>query len=187
MRLFFLALIFFAATAQAQSFTVVFLDNCNPSIQDSICQQLSTYFKVPVKRTTAPFPAISQREDGWDAKSLTEACARLKTDSVKRLVVITSRDLYASKDAASSWGVFGYSRYNPGIAVVSTHRLLGSNLVERTMKIAVHEITHTYGVGHCTEAHCLMTVSNGYITELDQKKLSLCDYCRALALRWPWD
>ena len=46
-------------------------------------------------------------------------------------------------------------------------------LRERASKEAVHELAHSYGLGHCRDARCVMWFSNT-LTETDRKSNAFC-------------
>jgi archaemetzincin len=49
-------------------------------------------------------------------------------------------------------------------------------IIERLVKVAVHELGHLFDVGHCLNKHCLMHYS-GNLADLDATSLAFCDYC----------
>ena len=49
-------------------------------------------------------------------------------------------------------------------------------IIERLVKVAVHELGHLFNMGHCLNKHCLMHYS-GNLADLDATSLSFCDYC----------
>jgi len=49
---------------------------------------------------------------------------------------------------------------------------------ERAIKEAVHELGHTYGLGHCPDATCVMHFSNS-LPDTDFKGKEFCAMCRA--------
>jgi len=49
--------------------------------------------------------------------------------------------------------------------------------LERTLKEAVHELGHTYGLGHCPDLTCVMHFSNS-LSDTDLKGWHLCPICR---------
>jgi archaemetzincin len=51
-----------------------------------------------------------------------------------------------------------------------------NQIVERLVKVAIHELGHLFNVGHCLNKHCLMHYS-GNLTDLDMTSLAFCDYC----------
>ena len=48
----------------------------------------------------------------------------------------------------------------------------------RAVKEAVHELGHTYGLGHCPDARCVMHFSNS-LRDTDFKSHRFCGACRA--------
>jgi predicted Zn-dependent protease len=158
---------------------IIFYDGCESQRQDSIIAILSQKIK---NKAIVPLPAksfpkgVEKRDSGYDATSLINHALKLKPDSLERLIVITNRPMLAQRDASRNWGLFGYSMYPDGVVVVSTKLLQGQNLVERVVKVSLHELQHTYGKGHCSSPSCLMNVGNGYMTELDKRKY-LCEAC----------
>ncbi|MCX7681377.1 MAG: archaemetzincin family Zn-dependent metalloprotease, partial [Anaerolineae bacterium] len=50
---------------------------------------------------------------------------------------------------------------------------------ERVKKEAVHELGHTFGLGHCPEARCVMRFSNS-LYDTDVKGATFCPRCKAL-------
>jgi len=48
---------------------------------------------------------------------------------------------------------------------------------QRAVKEAVHELGHTYGLGHCRNPHCVMSFSNSLL-DVDRKERDFCFPCR---------
>jgi archaemetzincin len=57
---------------------------------------------------------------------------------------------------------------------------------ERAIKEAVHELGHTYGLGHCPDATCVMHFSNS-LPDTDFKGKGFCAVCKAALAKnlWP--
>jgi len=56
---------------------------------------------------------------------------------------------------------------------------------ERVLKEAVHELGHTWGLGHCLDKKCVMFFSNS-LRDTDEKGARFCEQCRnGLALAPP--
>lgn len=81
--------------------------------------------------------------------------------------------------------VFGEAYMNGPTAVLSCCRLrLGpkgdpvprEQFLDRVVKVAIHEIGHTFNIPHCHTDRCVMRASNN-IPELDDKLNYLCGYC----------
>ena len=82
--------------------------------------------------------------------------------------------------------VFGEAEIGERRALISLQRLRqefyglpqDENLFrERALKEAVHELGHTYGLGHCTDFTCVMHFSNS-LRDTDLKGWNFCHNCR---------
>ena len=82
--------------------------------------------------------------------------------------------------------VFGQADYNNRIAVISLTLLKQENyglpgdialLIDRARKEAVHELGHTFGLGHCQDGACVMHFSNSLI-DTDIKEVNFCRRCQ---------
>jgi archaemetzincin len=103
---------------------------------------------------------------------------------VCRILGVTSGDLYIPILTF----VFGEAQLNGKAAVISLFRPRGdadathpsrSVVLNRLIKLSIHELGHTYGLGHCREEGCLMGFSAN-LAKLDQKNLVFCNYCQVL-------
>ena len=82
--------------------------------------------------------------------------------------------------------VFGQADYHNRIGVISLTLLKQENyglpgdtelLIERAQKEAVHELGHTFGLGHCQDGACVMHFSNSLV-DTDIKKINFCGHCQ---------
>lgn len=82
--------------------------------------------------------------------------------------------------------VFGQADSAAGVAIISLCLLRQEYyglpadkqlLVERALKEAVHELGHTFGIGHCSDGTCIMHFSNS-LFDTDYKKNRFCNNCR---------
>jgi archaemetzincin len=69
--------------------------------------------------------------------------------------------------------VMSFARLGIGVRGLPVSR---EHLLDRTVKVAIHEIGHTFGVPHCHNDRCVMRASNN-IPDLDDKLNYLCSYC----------
>ena len=108
----------------------------------------------------------------------------LKNISVKdtRILGIIDLDLYVPELNF----VFGEADVAHGVCVISLVRLRqefyalpkDENLfLERALKEAVHELGHTYGLGHCGDTRCIMHFSNS-LRDTDIKGPNFCSRCK---------
>jgi archaemetzincin len=98
-----------------------------------------------------------------------------------RVLGVTEHDLYVP----SLNFVFGEADLESRVAIISLRRLSQEfyglsedmdQLKERAIKEAVHELGHTYGLGHCSNPLCVMHFSNSLL-DTDIKKASFCPQC----------
>jgi len=73
--------------------------------------------------------------------------------------------------------VFGVASPQLKVASIYTKRIKTdlNKYIERLLKLAMHELGHLLGLGHCRN-RCVMRFSNS-LAELDEKPASFCDEC----------
>ena len=106
-----------------------------------------------------------------------------------RLLGVTECDLFIPMLSF----VFGQAQLSGGLALISLARLrqtfygLAENravTAARAVKEATHEIGHTFGLTHCLDADCPMSLSNT-IWQVDRKREELCPQCAFLLKEVP--
>ena len=104
------------------------------------------------------------------------------TEQDERVVGIADIDLYVPRLNF----VFGEADIVSGTAIVSLYRLRQEYyglapdealFLERATKEIVHELGHTFGLGHCPNNKCVMHFSNS-LADTDLKEASFCSKCR---------
>jgi len=84
--------------------------------------------------------------------------------------------------------IFGEANMSSGVAIVSLFRLPQERyalppdrklFLERAVKEAIHELGHTYGLGHCPKERCIMYFSNS-LRDTDRKEAAFCPQCRQI-------
>jgi archaemetzincin len=105
-----------------------------------------------------------------------------KSERDERVVGIADVDLYVPRLNF----VFGEADIVSRTAIVSLYRLRqeyyglaqdGALFMERATKEIVHELGHTFGLGHCLNNKCVMHFSNS-LADTDLKEASFCSSCR---------
>jgi archaemetzincin len=99
------------------------------------------------------------------------------------LVAFTNYDLYPG----DTWAfVFGQATFSERVGVYSLYRFADARtgkidpklLLERTLKVAMHETGHMFSMKHCTKYECLMSGTN-HMDETDRRPLDNCPECMA--------
>jgi len=117
---------------------------------------------------------------------LSELGKVLPRDALKALAIVDA-DLYAPNLSF----VFGEAEVDGKCAVISLFRLYPefygfpsdpAVFYKRALKEAVHELGHTFGLGHCKCPDCIMFFSNS-ITDTDNKSEEFCPVCLTRLLK----
>lgn len=154
------------------------------SALDWIESVIADWFPLPVRR----LPPLSIPNEAYDAK-------RQQYQSVEIMKMLAQR---VPRDASRILGVvdvdlaipmlsflFGQAQFDGAVAVISLCRLHQefyglpaeeSLLRERTVKEALHELGHTFGLVHCSERACAMSLAT-HIELVDAKSERFCDRC----------
>jgi archaemetzincin len=118
-----------------------------------------------------------------------EMLVRLSPADAWKVLAVTGRDLYIPVLTF----VFGHAQLGGRAAVISLARLrqefygLPPNrevLVERASKEALHETGHMFGLVHCAERSCAMSLATN-IRQIDGKQAAFCAACAARLRRGP--
>lgn len=129
---------------------------------------------------------------GWDKRRGQYLASSLlanipAADLGSRVLGVVDVDLYAP----GLNFVFGQAEVMGKRALISLKRLRDEShglprdksvFSERALKEAVHELGHTYGLGHCTDPACVMRFSNS-LADTDQKRWIFCPACHEKAVR----
>lgn len=102
------------------------------------------------------------------------------------LIAFTNEDLYPG---GTMYFVFGQASLENRVGVWSLYRLRPKSVppavaggieifLERTMKIAVHEVGHMFSMRHCTKYECVMSGTN-HLGETDRRPIDACPECMA--------
>jgi len=129
-----------------------------------------------------PAHAYNRRRDQYLASAILNALRQVEEPGAERLLGVADLDLYAP----GLNFVFGQATMGGREAVIALPRLrqrfygLADDpalFQARVVKEAIHELGHTYGLGHCQDVHCVMSFSNS-LRDVDRKEHLFCPACR---------
>ena len=151
---------------------------------DAIEVFVAAYFACETRR----LPPLETPAGAWDAKReqhdatvLMRSALPLLPPQATRLLVVTGHDIYIPMLTF----IFGQAQVNGPAAILSLARLrqefhgLPADrelYVERVLKEVLHELGHTFGLVHCADRACAMSLSIN-VTNIDVKRGELCDAC----------
>jgi archaemetzincin len=130
-----------------------------------------------------PEEAYDERRNQYNAATLLTALDAVRFDPCDKVIALLNVDLFIPIFTH----VLGEAREGGRYALASLFRLRrnadGStppmeHILERLEKVAVHELGHTFNLGHCMEENCVMHFSGG-LKDLDGLSLHYCTYCAA--------
>jgi archaemetzincin len=144
----------------------------------------SEWIPLPLKR----LPPLPMPEAAFDAKrkqyqsvEVMKMLSQFTPHDAVRLLGVTDADLAVPVLTF----LFGQAQLNGPLALVSLCRLhqefygLPADpdlLRERTVKEVLHELGHTFGLTHCSERKCAMSLAT-HIGGVDAKSERYCDHC----------
>lgn len=147
-----------------------------PEVLAHLTQALKAYGLGAERLPPVPLPGESRdpRSGQFPADAL---LGRAVVEAAGPVLAVTGADLSAEGFAF----VFGLANAGASGAVVSIHRLAATDedlFLDRVVKECVHELGHTWGLGHCPDPACVMHFSNS-LAETDLKGATFCESCRA--------
>jgi archaemetzincin len=162
--------------------TLKSLGNIADEIMEELKDRVAGIFHCPVE-IKAGFNDLAQaynphRKQYFSAKLLSSL---KRSEGEERVVGIADVDLYVPRLNF----VFGEADIGSGTAIVSLYRLRqeyyglapdGALFLGRATKEIVHELGHTFGLGHCPDNKCVMHFSNS-LADTDLKEAHFCNKC----------
>ena len=142
------------------------------------------WFPMPIRRLPSlPIPkdAYDQKRGQYQSVEFMKMLAQSAPHDAARVLGVTDVDLAIPMLSF----LFGQAQFDGPIAVVSLCRLhqefyglpgQESLLRERAVKEVLHEMGHTFGLVHCSEPTCAMSLST-HIALVDAKGERYCSKC----------
>jgi len=157
----------------------------------AIAGRVEAEFGAPVREIELPGIefAFDAARGQYGSIPVLEALVRICPGDAMKLLGVTERDLFIPVLTF----VFGHAQLGGRAGVVSLARLrqefygLEPNaqvFLERAQKEVLHEAGHLFGLVHCHDASCAMSLATG-VRQIDSKRAAFCARCAARIERKP--
>jgi archaemetzincin len=155
-----------------------------PKIFDWLEAAAREWFAFPIRRLPAlPMPegAYDGARDQYRSVEIVKALAGAAPADAARMLGVTEVDL----SIPMLTFLFGHAQLSGRVALISLCRLRQefyglppdeALLRERAVKEMLHEMGHTFGLTHCGDTQCAMSVST-HIQFVDAKSARYCASC----------
>lgn len=126
--------------------------------------------------------AYNKNRSQYHSSPILDEIRKKRPKDAMKALGIADEDLYVP----SLNFVFGEANMDGPVAIISLTRLRqdfyglkpdGSLLHERSLKEAVHELGHCFGLRHCPDPQCVMHFSNS-LHDTDIKSSDFCSLCK---------
>lgn len=151
---------------------------------DWIENAAAEWFPFPVQRLPAldiPETAFDPKRKQYQSIEIMKMLAQTAPPHSRRILGVTEVDLAIPMLSF----LFGQAQFDGPVAIVSLCRLhqefyglpaQESLLRERTVKEVLHELGHTFGLVHCSDPACAMSLAT-HIGLVDSKAERFCERC----------
>ena len=155
----------------------------DPAAIEAIRESLGSTFSLPLGELELPEVdfAYDATRGQYASVAVLESLTRVCPPDTAKLLAVTSRDLFIPVLTF----VFGQAQLSGRVGVVSLARLHQQFyglppdpdiLLQRSVKEALHETGHMFGLVHCADTACAMSLSTG-VRQIDRKEAAFCKPC----------
>jgi archaemetzincin len=158
-------------------------------IISALKESLSGEFNASSIVTSSPIKEIplhlfDEQRKQWKSSTILQWLSDMLKPSSKSTKLLAICDFDAYSDELNF--VFGEAYVDGNVSVIYLPRLrqefYGLNpdesvFYQRLVKEAVHELGHSFGLGHCKNIKCVMHFSNS-LSDTDIKTSQFCDICK---------
>ena len=142
------------------------------------------WFPLPIRRLPAmmiPNTAFDAKRAQYQSVEIMKMLAQSVPPDACRILGVTDVDLAIPMLTF----LFGHAQFDGPVALVSLCRLhqefyglppQETLLRERTVKEVLHELGHTFGLVHCSDSTCAMSLAT-HIELVDTKAAAYCSRC----------
>jgi archaemetzincin len=128
--------------------------------------------------------AYNPERKQYDSSKLLASLGKAQRE--ERVVGVADVDLYVPRlnfvfgeaDIGSATAIVSLCRLRPEYYGLAPDEAL---FLERATKEIVHELGHTFGLGHCPNTKCVMHFSNS-LADTDLKEARFCNECRPMII-----
>jgi archaemetzincin len=155
-------------------------------LMETVAECIEKIIGTPVRMLEdldEPAEAFVEKRNQWDSSVILRALIDLAPPDALRLLGVTSHDLCIPVLTF----VFGQAQLDGLVSIISTARLkpefygLSASpdlTLERACKESIHELGHTFGLVHCGDRSCAMSLST-HVGDVDIKNAEFCRGCRS--------
>jgi archaemetzincin len=174
-------------TRMAEKLRIIPFGEINVSVLEKVSDALRNELGLTCtieKALVIPAAAYNAERNQYLSTRLLGEMKKRFPDKGRRLLGIVDKDLYVPELNF----VFGEADVRGKAAVISLTRLRQESyglprddalFLKRAITEAVHELGHTYGLGHCHDPGCVMFFSN-CLADTDRKGFAFCARCKRL-------
>ncbi len=164
---------------------VVPIGELEQDILQGISNSVEQIFALKIElgdRVSVPHKSFSPGRRQYHSGTILKELRHLRRKGIDRILGVIDVDLYVPRLNF----VFGEADVFRGVTVISLTRLRQEFyglrpdrklFHERAVKEAIHELGHTYGIGHCPGPECIMHFSNS-LEDTDLKGPGFCENCK---------
>lgn len=166
---------------------IIPIGNISDKLLGGVCAELKDILDAECKVSTAlqiPQDAFNVWKKQYDAVKIIDSLRSREKFIDKSIATlgVTDKDIFYNglnfvfgvEEPTTSYGVISIARLRPEFYGKRPNPAV---LQERTVKEAIHEIGHYFGLDHCTHPFCVMSFSPS-VEDVDKKQKSLCNNCR---------
>lgn len=169
---------------RTETLFLVPLEQIDQQILEKLRNCLAEIFPVHVQISNPlalPKGAYNPKRNQYNSSAILSYLLS-QIEEYDRLLAVTNLDLFTH----GLNFVFGEADIIHRIVIISVIRLRqefydlhedSALFFNRTLKEAVHELGHTYGMTHCPNSKCVMHFSNSLL-DTDKKNYKFCENCQ---------
>ena len=171
------------------SIVLVAVGEVDRNVIEALKNDLSKVFNRQVlagKAMSEPLYAFNKKRNQYLSTTILSAIMEQKDDTAyEKILGIVDHDLYVPElnfvfgEASRIAAVISLTRLRQEFYHLPENRSL---FHQRILTEAVHELGHTYGLGHCENPRCVMFFSNS-LMDTDRKGPEFCPRCKKQALQ----